>query len=45
MSYQEALIITRQFQANFSRVVNGVAYRHTEDEKRSYAEACEALKR
>ena len=45
MTYQQALIITRQFQANFSRTVNGLPYLHTEAEKRSYAEACEALKR
>ena len=44
MSYKEALIITREFQSNFTRCVNGTPYSHTEAEKVAYAEAATFLK-
>jgi len=44
MNYKTALIITRQFQSNFTRCVNGSPYSHTEAEKVAYAEASKFLK-
>jgi len=44
MDYKTALIITRQFQSNFTRCVNGSPYSHTEAEKVAYSEASKFLK-
>ena len=44
MSYREALVITREFQANHSRTVKGLPYVYSEEELRLYGEASRRLK-